>query len=316
MKAMELLKSQDHPVIDAQDWKYIQDLELTSDGADTAARFDVTAAKNAIHYDAENTDTTLEIKENTDELHLFFETNRSLGLTIATGVKAVVVIHPLAQTFTVNLVVSDEAALELVVLDTQTSAAKTAYFRGSLGKSSKTVLTSVHADTLFSRLDVEFDIVGELAKCELSGVTVLDGNERVHIKSKLNHLVPEGFSRQTYKNILNGNALSEYHGGVYIKQHAQLTDSAQRNENLLLSTSARALSRPQLEVHADDVKAGHGSTVGQLDDKQVFYLRSRGLDEIQAKRMLLDGFVNDVIERITVKSVQAYLNNWLKGQLS
>lgn len=316
MKAIDLLKSQDRPSIDPQDWKYIQDLELSSDTADTAVLFDVSQAKNTIHYTEKNTDTSLEITENTDELHLFFEVNKTLAVSIAEGVKAAIVIHPLAQTFTVNLDLAQDADIEINVLDTQSNTAKTAYFRGRLGKSSKTLLTSVHADAVFSRFDVEFDIVGEHASCELNGVTVLDGNERVHIKSKLNHLVPEGFSRQTYKNILNGNSLTEYHGGVYIKQHAQLTDSAQRNENLLLSTSARALSRPQLEVHADDVKAGHGSTVGQLDDKQVFYLRSRGLDEIQAKRMLLDGFVNDVTDRITVKSVQTYLNNWLKGQLS
>jgi len=106
-----------------------------------------------------------------------------------------------------------------------------------------------------------------------------------------------------------------FRGRIIVAQDAQLTNADQQNNNLLLSANAEADSKPQLEIYADDVKCSHGATVGQLDPKAMFYLKSRGINAEQAQALLTFAFVNEVVERMTVDTVRKELTNILAGEL-
>jgi Fe-S cluster assembly protein SufD len=138
----------------------------------------------------------------------------------------------------------------------------------------------------------------EGASCRLDGIYLAGDEQHVDVHSAIEHQRPHATSRQTYKGILAGKSHGVFNGKVYIRPDAQKADAVQANHNLLLSRDAEIDTKPQLEIFADDVKAAHGSTVGQLDEEHVFYLRSRGIPEVQARRMLTAAFALDVVEAI------------------
>ena len=155
-----------------------------------------------------------------------------------------------------------------------------------------------------TRLDIQVDMAGESANCSLNGLNLLGHSSELYSRTRLNHLVPKCTSSQSFKSVLSDKAVTEYQGLVYVDQIAQLTDASQSNPNLILSDQARALSRPQLEIFADDVVCGHGATVGQLDDQHVFYLQSRGFSESEAKWVLLQGFADEIVDMVQVPFIQ------------
>ena len=116
---------------------------------------------------------------------------------------------------------------------------------------------------------------------------------------------------QRYHQILNHKSVAEFTGRIYVRDNAQLTDAAQQNKNLLLSDGTRAIARPQLEIFADDVECAHGSNTGQLDNDQLFYLKSRGIAEYEAKTILMKGFVQEGIDTIYDESIQEIFSNRL-----
>jgi Fe-S cluster assembly protein SufD len=119
----------------------------------------------------------------------------------------------------------------------------------------------------------------------------------------MDHARPSGRSKQLHKCIVGGAAHAVFNGRIVVRPGAQLTDSAQQSRNLLLSSKAHVDTKPQLEIFADDVKCAHGATVGQLDQEQVFYLRSRGLSVERARNLLTYAFAAEVIDRIPVPSL-------------
>ncbi|MEY3190324.1 MAG: hypothetical protein RIS10_441, partial [Pseudomonadota bacterium] len=131
---------------------------------------------------------------------------------------------------------------------------------------------------LLARSDIHTDL-DHASECELNGLYL--GVKRQHIDShtRINHIKPHGISRELYKGVLDNRARGVFQGRVIVAKDAQQTDSQMNNRNLLLSDDAEADSKPQLEIYADDVKCGHGVTVGQLDEKSIFYLQSRCIDE-------------------------------------
>ena len=127
-------------------------------------------------------------------------------------------------------------------------------------------------------------------------------------KSVLYRARPHTTSDELYKGVLDGKAVGVFNGRVLIREDAQKTEAAQANNNLLLSADALVNTNPELEIFADDVKARHGATIGQIEDEQLFYLRSRGIDREEARKLLIRGFVSDMIERITVEPLRRTLN--------
>jgi len=134
------------------------------------------------------------------------------------------------------------------------------------------------------------------------------GDQHVDNHTSMDHAQPNCDSYEVYKGILDGNSRGVFNGKVYVKQDAQETDAKQLNKNLLLSPNALIHTKPQLEIYADQVKCTHGATIGQLDEDQIFYLRSRGLSRDIACHLLTYGFAADLIRRLKVEAVREQLD--------
>lgn len=187
--------------------------------------------------------------------------------------------------------------------------------RASLASKSRFDGIFLNQDDVLTRLDTQINFTGPEASSQLNGLSLLSGESELHAHTFVNHLAESCFSTQVYKNILTDRAVSEFNGLVYVHSHAQKTDSSQSNRNLLLSDGARALSRPQLEIFADDVKCGHGANVGQLNETEVFYLTSRGLSEAKARALITYGFAEEIIERVKIGFVREYFEAVLAEKL-
>jgi Fe-S cluster assembly protein SufD len=165
------------------------------------------------------------------------------------------------------------------------------------------------------RNDVNAVLDGEGIDCILNGLYVLDGSQFVDNHMRVEHARPHCASHELYKGVLDGKARSIFNGLIHVHPGAQKTDAKQSNRNLLLSRDAVASSNPQLEIYADDVKCTHGSTVGQLDEDAVFYLRSRGIGVEAARSLLTWAFASDIVERIKVEPVRRDLEEFLYARL-
>lgn len=155
-----------------------------------------------------------------------------------------------------------------------------------------------------SRHNLEILQTGEQTETTLNGLTMIAGNQvaDTHSAIALNH--PYGTSKQLHKCIVGDRAHAVFNGKVFVPKPAQLTDAAQLNRNLLLSPKARVDTKPQLEITADNVKCAHGATVSQLEDDEIFYLQSRGIDANDARKLLVNAFAAEIINHIPVASLR------------
>ncbi|MDO8501900.1 MAG: Fe-S cluster assembly protein SufD [Gemmatimonadaceae bacterium] len=158
-----------------------------------------------------------------------------------------------------------------------------------------------------SRTNVYTTLAGDAAEAVLNGLYMVDGSQHVDHQTRIEHVAPNCPSHELYKGILDGNSHGVFNGKVYVHPEAQKTDGKQTNNNLLLSDAARIDTKPQLEIFADDVKCTHGATVGRLDDTALFYMRSRGIEPAQAKRLLTYAFAADVLEKIELEPLRESL---------
>ncbi len=175
------------------------------------------------------------------------------------------------------------------------------------------------AVTLGGRLvrnEVHALLAAEGADCRLSGLYVVGGRQHADTHTVIDHASPRATSRQLYKGILDGRARGVFNGRIVVRPGADGTDAHQANKNLLLSDEAEVDSKPQLEIFAADVKCGHGAADGQLPAEAIFYLRSRGLDEAAARALLTYGFAHEVLERIDVAPIRAWLEGLLTARLT
>ena len=178
-----------------------------------------------------------------------------------------------------------------------------------------------HSDNLafggrLARTDLTVVLAGEGAECRLDGLFVGGGSQHLDNHTTIDHATPHGASRELYKGILDGRARGVFHGKIVVRPHAQKTDAMQTNNNLLLSREALVNSTPALEIFADDVKCRHGSTIGQLDAAALFYLRSRGIGEAEARAILTWAFAADVAGRVRIPALRAEIENVLGVRLA
>ncbi|MBO5874987.1 MAG: SufD family Fe-S cluster assembly protein [Alistipes sp.] len=147
--------------------------------------------------------------------------------------------------------------------------------------------------------NVVYDIAlnGAMASSTLNGVFVGTDNEHSVFDLTTRHNVSDCRSESLVKGVVSGRATGEFRGLVYVAQDAQRTDARQTSRNVEIGNAAHIITKPQLEIYADDVKCSHGATVGQIDDDVILYMRQRGLSEQTARRVLLEGFVGDVVSR-------------------
>jgi Fe-S cluster assembly protein SufD len=141
-------------------------------------------------------------------------------------------------------------------------------------------------------------LAGEGGECLINGLFVGGGRQHLDNYMHVEHASPHCSSRQFYNGILDGHAHGVFHGRIVVHKDAQKTDAKQTNRNLLLSDDAQIDTKPQLEIYADDVKCTHGATIGQIEENALFYLQSRGIDEISARRLLLLAFASECLDRM------------------
>ncbi len=141
-------------------------------------------------------------------------------------------------------------------------------------------------------------LAGEGAECLINGLFIGDGRQHLDNFMHVEHASPHCSSRQFYNGIRDGHAHGVFHGRIVVHKDAQKTDAKQTNRNLLLSDDAQIDTKPQLEIYADDVKCTHGATIGQIEENALFNLRSRGIDEISARRLLLQAFASECLDRM------------------
>ena len=163
-----------------------------------------------------------------------------------------------------------------------------------------------------TRRQIFIRINGAEAKVSLGGLALIDGERRADTTLQVVHAAPRGTSREFYRAIVDDDAIGVFQGKIIVERAAQKTDGAMKSQAVLLSPRAQMNEKPELEIFADDVVCGHGATVASLDPEQVFYLRSRGIPERDAKAMLLEAFGGESIDRIE----DAALIDALRGRLS
>ncbi len=175
--------------------------------------------------------------------------------------------------------------------------------RAGLKRNSTLKTVNVTEGSATLRSDYRVQLNGENGEALLNGVWMLSEKREAHTHVLVDHQAPFCRSMQLFKGVLNDFGRSSFEGKILVRQAAQKTDAFQLNNNLLLSERAMAYSKPNLEIFADDVKASHGSTVGQIDAEQLFYLKTRGLSEGEAKNILVYGYCKEVIDMITADSL-------------
>jgi len=143
---------------------------------------------------------------------------------------------------------------------------------------------------------LEYVLSGEAAHCESFGFYRAGQKQQIKIQSRMHHQKSQTHSRQLYKGISDDQAAAAFFGKIIVEKNIKAIIAHQKNNNLLLSSKARADTKPELEIYSDDVQCTHGATVGQLDEKALFYLQSRGIAEQDAKRLLTDAFVNEILD--------------------
>ncbi len=155
-----------------------------------------------------------------------------------------------------------------------------------------------------TRNRLRVSLLGEHADALMQGLWNLSENHQCHTNVHVEHAAPACRSLQKFKGVLKGQSQSSFEGKIYVHPEAQKTQAYQLNHNLLLSEGAIANAKPNLEIFADDVKASHGATMSEVDDEQLFYLQSRGLTKERARTLLIQGFIQEILDQIPYESVR------------
>lgn len=174
---------------------------------------------------------------------------------------------------------------------------------------------SIALGSALSRVDIAVGLHAQGGECTLNGLYMTEGRQHTDHHTRIDHAQPRGVSRQLYKGVLDGASRAVFNGKVIVHPQANQSDAQQYNRNLLLSETAEVDTKPQLEIYSDDVKCSHGATVGQIDAEQVFYLRSRGVDNAAARALLTFAFADEVVRRLSVVPLRARLETLLLGRL-
>lgn len=185
--------------------------------------------------------------------------------------------------------------------------------RATLKRDSSFKTISITNGSTTVRHDYHIALIGENSEASLNGVWLLTDKRESHVHVLMDHQAPNCRSMQLYKGVLNDFSRSSFEGKILVQREAQKTDAFQLNNNLLLSDHANADSKPNLEIFADDVKASHGATVGQLDEEQLFYMKTRGFSDDIAKNFLIYSFSKEVLDMIPLPSLLRKLSLYAKS---
>ncbi len=170
-------------------------------------------------------------------------------------------------------------------------------------------------DGAWVRNNLHFYMNGANCNSLLYGLYIPDGHQHVDNHTRVDHASPNCFSDEKYKGVLKDHSTAVFNGKIHVHLDAQKTNAYQRNQNVLLSNDATINTKPQLEIFADDVKCTHGATIGQLDEEQMFYLRSRGIPENTARKILLNAFADDIAEKIKIPELVQVLEQEIERKI-
>lgn len=185
--------------------------------------------------------------------------------------------------------------------------------RISVTQGSRSVLRahSFNLGGTYGRVVYDVHLAGEEARTDLSGLYFGQGRQTLDQQITVTHAAPNCTSRQRFRGVLDDQSTGVFNGGIDVRPGADGTDAQQSNDNLLLSDRAEANTQPRLEILADDVTCKHGATVGQLDDNALYYLRTRGIDESEARRLLIHGFADEAVEAVDNDVLRAWITERL-----
>ncbi len=215
-----------------------------------------------------------------------------------------------------ELVAGDNTTIEHIKLQDEAAAAfHIATISGEFGRASNVSVHSFALGAKLSRTNIRTKLAGEGLECILNGLYLTRGEQLADHHMIVEHAQPHCASHEYFNGILDDKSKGVFHGRIYVHQAAQKTDAKQTNKNLLLSDDATADTKPQLEIYADDVKCTHGATIGQLNDEAIFYLRSRGIPEKTARRMLIHAFAGEIIERVKCEPAREVIDKLVWDRL-
>lgn len=237
---------------------------------------------------------------------------RTLSVAVPAGcTQRLVVVHEAAQAATLDLQVGAGATLELVEL-----FGGEAFVECRIRQAEGSLCRVTVAELASANVNYTIDLDGPRAESDLGGVFLAAGEEHCEVGVRVNHNVPDCRSVSLVKGVASGRATGEFRGLVYVAPDAQRTDAQQTSRNVVLSDEARIVTRPQLEIYADDVRCSHGATVGLLDDEAILYMRQRGLSEAQARRLQMEGFVGQVADRCASEPLREVLTAAVADKLN
>jgi Fe-S cluster assembly protein SufD len=167
----------------------------------------------------------------------------------------------------------------------------------------------------FNKLDIECDLEGKNSECNVQSALFLNTNDHQEIKTRINHLAENCKSYQKVKSVLSPDSKGVYQGKIYVKDIAQKTNAYQLSKALLLSSNSEFDSKPELEIYADNVKCSHGSTSGSIDEDSLYYLMTRGLNRKESTKLLIKGFLGDVVQIIKNASIKKFIQDKLAKQI-
>jgi Fe-S cluster assembly protein SufD len=183
------------------------------------------------------------------------------------------------------------------------------------GRSANVASHSVLLGGGLVRNNVHPVLAGEGGECLINGLFLGTGSQHLDNYMHVEHAAPHCGSRQFYNGILDGQAHGVFHGRIVVHKIAQKTDAKQTNRNLLLSDDAQIDTKPQLEIYADDVKCTHGATIGQIEENALFYLQSRGISEMEARKLLLMAFADECVERMQSDVARGHIERLVNEHL-
>jgi len=215
-----------------------------------------------------------------------------------------------------DVIVEDGANLEHIIID---DFAKNTYHVANVCvkqcKDSNFVSHNFSMGKKFARRDFNVELNQSGANCNLFGLYFVDKENHIDHHTTIEHKEANCNSNEHYKGILSGKSTGVFNGRIHVHPDAQKTDAIQKNQNLLLSDDAIIHTKPELEIYADDVKCTHGATVGQLDEKGLFYLRARGLNRKEAQQILVRAYVNEIIENVSDEKIRSKLMELILDRL-
>ncbi len=201
--------------------------------------------------------------------------------------------------------------------DNQASSINSVFVKQEENSTLLTSVASLHGGLIRNNLNIALD--GEHAEAHLFGMSFTDKRQHVDNFTVVEHRKPNCLSNQLYKNVLDDDSVGAFSGKIHVARDAQKTNAFQRNNNILLSDSAKMNTKPQLIIDADDVKCSHGATVGQIDKEALFYLKARGIGEEEARLMLMSAFAHEVIQEIRIEALRERIGELvgkrLRGEL-